>query len=333
MIRGLVERAIDAGDAYRTDTEVLLDGVLPDIGDTRAKASAFWVLVTCSAIIASCGLLMDSTAVVIGAMVIAPLGVPIYGLAAAVTTGVHAWPAMRRVIGGVALSIAIGAIVELATFERFVVDSNPQILARVNPTLLDLLVAIATGLAGSMALVRTDISPALPGVAIAISLVPPLTTVGITLASGEPYMALGALLLFTTNMVAIVLAGLLVFASARLKPPFSSNLVHSRFHRPIIIWSTVVTVALLAVGTTHAIRLLEEEVDVRQAAERFAEAEPDWQLESVVRQHDDIVVVFVSETTDVQIPRLTQRSRLFRDVERAGLDVVVEWNLGQRVDL
>ena len=333
MINRLLGHAINAGDAYRTKTDDLLDGLLPDIGDTRAKASAFWVLIFCSSVIASCGVLMDSTATVIGAMVIAPLGTPIYGMAAAIATGTHSFPSVRRVVAGIVAAVVVGALVELITFERFVVVSNPQVLARVNPTLLDLLVAFATGLAGAMALVRTDISPALPGVAIAISLVPPLTVVGITLATGEFAMSFGALLLFSTNVLAIVLAGLLVFASARLAPPFSAKLVHARHRRPVLVWSTVVVVVLLAAGTAHTIRLTIEEHDIRIAAREFAEAEEDWVLESVIRQHDDIVVTFVSEKTDVRIPQLTQRSNLFRDVERAGLDVIVEWNLGQRVDL
>jgi uncharacterized hydrophobic protein (TIGR00271 family) len=274
-------------------TDELLDGVLPDIGDTHAKASAFWILLACSSVIAAAGVLADSTAVVIGAMVIAPLGTPIYGIAAALATGIRLRPAFMRVLGGVALAVAIGAVVELATIERFAVTSNPQVLARTSPTLIDLLVAFATGIAGSMALVRTDISPALPGVAIAISLVPPLTVVGITAASGELALAGGAILLFATNMLAIVLAGLLVFAGARLAAPFSDDLVRSRHSRVALWLGATLVVALLAVGTARAALLLREESQVRDAAEQFDASTDAWQLTSVTRESNIITVTFV----------------------------------------
>jgi uncharacterized membrane protein len=88
---------------------------------------------------------------------------------------------------------------------------SAQVMARTSPRLMDLIVALASGGAGAYALSRTDVADALPGVAIAISLVPPLNTVGILLATGDGDLATGALLLFTTNFVAILFAGTLTF--------------------------------------------------------------------------------------------------------------------------
>ncbi len=313
-------------------SDALLDGVLPDVGDTRAKASAFWVLLGCSAVIAATGVLADSTAVVIGAMVIAPLGTPIYGMAAALATGIRVRPALMRVIGGALLAIAIGAAVDLATLQRFAVDANPQVLARVSPGLSDLMVAFATGIAGSMALVRTDISPALPGVAIAISLVPPLTVVGITLAAGQWEMAFGAALLFGTNMLAILLAGLLVFSSARLAQPFSDDLVHSRHARAMLVGASIVVVLLLAGGTAHTARLAAEESDVRAAAAEFAEAHDGWELAAVVREGTTITVTFVGDGSE-PAPRVTARSPGLREVRGAGATLIIEFETGARVQL
>jgi hypothetical protein len=84
-------------------------------------------------------------------------------------------------------------------------------MIRTSPHLLDLMAALATGLAGAFALSRKDISDTLPGVAIAVSLVPPLANAGILFALGEPRLAAGSLLLFVTNYVAILLTGALVF--------------------------------------------------------------------------------------------------------------------------
>lgn len=330
MLKSLIGRSIEAGDAYRVETDALLDSVLPDVGDTRAKASAFWVLIACSSVIAASGVLADSTAVVIGAMVIAPLGTPIYGIAAALATGIRLRPAFMRVLGGMLVAIAIGAGIELATLERFAVESNPQVLARTSPTMLDLAVAFATGIAGSMALVRTDISPALPGVAIAISLVPPLTVVGITAANLEFGMAFGALLLFATNMLAIVLAGLLVFAGAKLKPPFSSELVRSRRSRLVLWTGAVVVVVLLGAGTVHTALLMQEEADVRAVAERFDRTSDGWELASVVREGDVITVGFIGDGSEPP-PAVDEDSAAFEGIERAGATVIVEFESGTRI--
>src|SRR5262249_18475836 len=84
-----------------------------------------------------------------------------------------------------------------------VAATNGQVAARVTPRLVDLVAALATGAVGSVALTRPDISDTLPGVAIAISLAPPLAVAGLTLQSAAPHQALGALFLFATNVAAI----------------------------------------------------------------------------------------------------------------------------------
>ena len=93
-----------------------------------------------------------------------------------------------------------------------VAATNSQVAARVNPRLVDLLAAVATGIVGSVALVRRDISDTLPGVAIAISLVPPLAVVGLTAESGAYSESSRALLLFGTNVAAILTSGIIVMA-------------------------------------------------------------------------------------------------------------------------
>jgi uncharacterized membrane protein len=96
-----------------------------------------------------------------------------------------------------------------------VAATNSQVAARVTPRLVDLVAALATGAVGSVALARPDVSDTLPGVAIAISLVPPLAVAGLTLQSGSPGQCLGALLLFATNVVAILASGIVVMALYR----------------------------------------------------------------------------------------------------------------------
>jgi uncharacterized membrane protein len=125
-----------------------------------------------------------------------------------------------------------------------VAATNGQVAARVTPRVVDLVAALATGAVGSVALARSDISDTLPGVAIAISLVPPLAVVGLTLKSGAPHQALGALLLFTTNVVAILASGIVVMALYRAYQP-PGQATSPAFHRIGAI--AVIACLLLAV--------------------------------------------------------------------------------------
>ena len=91
-------------------------------------------------------------------------------------------------------------------------STNSQITGRVTPRLLDLVVALAAGTAGAFAMSRDDVADSLPGVAVSIALVPPLCVVGISLSAGEWDHTWGALLLFLTNLLSILLAGGAIFA-------------------------------------------------------------------------------------------------------------------------
>ena len=171
---------------------------------------SFHFMLALSAIIATLGLLANSAAVIIGAMIIAPLMGPIVGIAYSTAMGNR--KLLRRssltVLKGVLLTvIASWATAEIIGLET--VDS--EILSRTNPTLIDFGIAMAAGMAGAFTNTRRSISDAIPGVAIAVALVPPISVVGIGLALGENSIAMGAGLLFFTNLICIVFFGGLVF--------------------------------------------------------------------------------------------------------------------------
>jgi uncharacterized hydrophobic protein (TIGR00271 family) len=174
----------------------------------------FIVLLALATVIATYGVVTDSTASVIGAMIIAPLMTPIMASAAAVILG--STIRLRQALRLVALGI-LGVIVLSILLTFFIPDSlisfptNSQITSRVSPGLLDLMIALAAGAAGAYAIGRQEIADSLAGVAIAISLVPPLCVVGISLAKGQWMDSGGAFLLFLTNFFAILLAGAIVF--------------------------------------------------------------------------------------------------------------------------
>ena len=184
--------------------------VCKEVTALSAPGHSFYLMVVISTIIAAYGLLANSTAVVIGAMLVAPLMGPIFGIALGSETG------DRRLLGlslvyeilGVVLAVAVSALIGLIPLRM---DFGSEIVARTQPTIYDIIIALAAGLAGTYAMVDERISPALPGVAIATSLVPPLATCGLCLSVGKWDWAFGAFLLFFANLLAIELAAALVF--------------------------------------------------------------------------------------------------------------------------
>ena len=200
-------------DRFNTAAD-MRDAVFFDGSSSGARYSRFWLLLVLASIIASAGIVGNSTATVIGAMIVAPLMTPILGtmLATALGDRANLVRSLLLVLAGAAAAVLIGFAVGLLVPTVVLADTNEQVAARVSPRLIDLLAALATGVVGSVALVRRDISDTLPGVAIAISLVPPLCVAGLVLESGSLTQFLGALLLFVTNVVAILGTGIVVMS-------------------------------------------------------------------------------------------------------------------------
>ncbi len=174
----------------------------------------FTVLIVLSSMIAAFGLLSNSAAVVIGAMLVAPLMTPILAAAAALVSGQAARLAesVSIILGGTLAAIGVAWLVSLVGAGPVTADElTDQLLARTSPGLLDLGIAIAAGAAAAYILTDRGAASALPGVAIAVALVPPLATAGISLQLGATSDAEGALLLFSTNLVAIILSAAAVF--------------------------------------------------------------------------------------------------------------------------
>ncbi len=197
----------------------VINRLFPQGISRRQFFTRFASLMMLSTAIAVFGILADSTAVVIGAMLVAPLMFPVLGAAAAIVMG---WPLrlIRRV-----LLVAVGSVlaVVLAAAISFIVpgrvDPLPgELMARTSPNLLDLGIALAAGTAGAYGQVRRHAANALTGVAVAVALVPPLAVVGITLQLTEWQLTLGALLLFLANVVGIVIAASITFFVAGFVP-------------------------------------------------------------------------------------------------------------------
>ncbi|WP_379544004.1 DUF389 domain-containing protein [Psychrobacter sp. R86515] len=169
----------------------------------------YFIMNILSAIIASYGLVTNSAAVVIGAMLVAMMLGPITGIALAIID--HRMPLLRKslftVIIGVSLVVLVGFIVGWLHKDQ---PLTAEILSRTQPTSMDLMIALAGGTAGAYAMVSPHLSVAVVGVAVATALVPPLAASGILLANGEIQLGLGALLLAATNILAIQFTNALV---------------------------------------------------------------------------------------------------------------------------
>lgn len=184
----------------------------------------YFVLVVLSATIATFGLLTDSVAVIIGAMLVAPLMSPILGIGLASIKGDSRLltDGTAALLRGAALAVALAVI--LTWFNNLLPfvslqEVPAEVLSRTRPTPIDLGVALAGGLAATFALAQPQLSAALPGVAIATALMPPICTVGIGIALGDWRIAGGALLLFITNAITIAASAIFLFFLMGFKPP------------------------------------------------------------------------------------------------------------------
>jgi uncharacterized hydrophobic protein (TIGR00341 family) len=204
-----IERLLSRG---RISTDELYD----DVADAIDLNWSFVATVILSAIIAALGMHSGQTAVVIGAMVIAPFLKPNLALAMATTVGDWrlAWRALRTLAVGAAL-----AVISAATLGLFIdVDpSTPELYNRTVVHLADIALALAAGVAGVLALSRGPSAP-LVGVMIAVAVVPPLSAVGLFAGAGDMQMALRALFLFANNLVCINIAGIAGFLLQGLPP-------------------------------------------------------------------------------------------------------------------
>ncbi len=251
--------------------------------------------------IAGLGLLLNSTAVLIGAMLVAPLMSALLGLGMGIVQG------DARLLRLAARTLAIGALIGVAIaglIELLAPAYNPtaEMLARTSPTLLDLGVALISGAAAAYASAREDASAALPGVAIAVALVPPLTTFGLLAVSGQPALAGGALLLFLTNLVGIVAAASSVYLWMGFRPNTAEKDRARAFRGGVAATAVIgaLVVAVLGILSVRALQVASLRRQVGLALDRHRallgiDAElAEWD----VTTQDGLTVSVSVETTD-----------------------------------
>lgn len=285
----------------------------------------FALMMTAAVVVAIMGLAANSAAVVIGAMLIAPLMTPVLGIAASITMALG--PALFRSLATVTVA-SVGAIAMGFIAGRLLPDAelSSEILARTQPDIKDLFVALAAGIAGSYATARPDTSSSLPGVAIAVALVPPLGVVGLTAEAGEYQLALGALLLYITNLAAIVFMSSLVFIFTGFVP--GRRLMRTA---PRVVLGAVAALAVLVfVGwfltqaTINASETAGTQREIRSVIDDWLQLGPGSELESLDYNEGDATVEIEVSGVTAPPPSGTLQTQL-QPVVGDDVSVAVNW--------
>ncbi|MGH7789788.1 MAG: DUF389 domain-containing protein [Candidatus Binatia bacterium] len=299
--------------------------VLRDIEDGSRPTAVYYLLLGISELIAGFALIIDSDATLIGANVVAPLMTPIFGISLGLMRGDLRLLrlALLAEFGGAALGVALCFGLGLMPFMG---EPTAALLAQTRPTLIDLFVAALAGFAGGLAMIDDRISPALPGVAIATALNPPIAAIGLCLASGAYAGALGAFLLFFANVLAILAVGAVLFLIAgfvtRAEIGSLGGLV--RRFAAAAIGLVLVTVLLTnyLIGLVHNLRTdaaihavlddaLAEEPNTTLESLEFSQAEAGIDVLSTISTPRVIAPQKVKHIQDTLSERLGEPVRLF----------------------
>jgi len=219
----------------------------------------YYLLTILSCLIATAGLLQNSPAVIIGAMIVAPLMTPILAFSLGVIWGDMQLikTSLGSIVKGALLAVLISGT--LAFFVP-IAEYNSEILARTKPNLFDIVVAFSSGLIGAYGNANKKISNTLVGIAIAVALMPPLCTIGIGVGNFDWAVARGALILYTINLISISLAGAIIFWIMKIHPKSNEDKekVTKRAVSQIVISVILLTMIAIPVGIyTYRTFLLE----------------------------------------------------------------------------
>jgi len=264
--------------------------IISELTQAAMPGFDYFLLVVLSCSIATMGLVTDSPAVIIGAMLVAPLMSPIIGLGLASITGKGklAERSVESLAMGAGLAVILSIVMTLVNRSLpFVLlyELPGEVLARTHPSPIDLVIALAGGLAAAYAMTRPNISAALPGVAIATALMPPLCTVGVGIALGQWEVAGGAMLLFITNAITIAFAAAFVFFIQGFAPRRRSQ---GQIVPQSLIIAAALTLALLIPLTIYSVKF-------------FNEASENRNINDVVRK--EVISLNSSELIELDVKR------------------------------
>lgn len=267
-----------------TDATATRESIIADI---PFKGHTSWILI-CSIFIASIGLNANSTAVVIGAMLISPLMGPILGMG--MSLAINDIDMLRRSLKNFAVMVVLSVLTAFLFFYLFPLrDESSELLARTAPDIRDVLIAFFGGLALVIARAKKGtIASVIFGVAIATALMPPLCTVGFGLAIGKPLYALGAMYLFTINTIFIALATFLVIKYLRFPMVRYAN---SQRRRLIARIASVIGIAVMIPAGFTFYNVLQESLFKKQAQEFLTDTVEVYSFKGNGRYENDLTEI------------------------------------------
>jgi uncharacterized hydrophobic protein (TIGR00271 family) len=226
-----------------------------------------WIL-ACAIIVASVGLNVNSTAVIIGAMLISPLMGPIVG--AGFALGIYDFDLLKKSLRNLAISTIIGLVFSTMYFyiSPFK-DVQSEILARTSPNIYDILIAFFGGIVGVIAVTRVEKGNPIPGVAIATALMPPLCTAGFGIATANWSFFLGAIYLYSINCVFIGIATFLIIKYLKYAPKKQINIAQQKQVRN----SITLLILVMLVPSAYLAYSLYNEQQLRKNIDRFLNME------------------------------------------------------------
>jgi len=291
----------------------------------ESKAShGYYLFLVLSVLITTFGLLLDSPAVIIGGMIIAPLLYPLIGTGMAIVTNNERLlkSTIWLLVKSSGIVIAISALV---TFITPLNEITKEIYIRTTPTLFDLLVALASGAAGAYAVSEKERFASLTGVAVAAALMPPLAITGFAIASGKPALLWGSLLLYAANLIAVIISSSLVFSLLGFTPGRTEEKKEAvRRNVTISLVFFILMLGILSVFFVNAIGQTQRRRVIEQTVSVFLANYKDAQLISLTEKQNagrDIVTVLVQAPSD------------FYDTATSLLEADIEEQLGSPIDL
>ena len=276
------------------------------------KGTNLWILIF-AILVASVGLNMNSTAVIIGAMLISPLMGPINGMGYSIAT--FDLVLFRKSLKNFSFAIIASLVASTAYFALSPVSTaHSELLARTSPTIYDVLIALFGGLAGIVALSSKNKGNVIPGVAIATALMPPLCTAGYGIATGQIQFFLGAFYLFTINTIFIAIAS--VWISQILKFPIRSIVDENRKRKINSVITVIITIVLLP-SIYFGYKLVQQEEFTLKANDYISSIslfDGNYLLKHQVDPKlQKIILVFGGSTlTDIQKKAIIDKSKDFK---------------------
>lgn len=295
------------------------------------KGSTLWILF-CAALIASVGLDQNSGAVIIGAMLISPLMGPILGVGLSV--GINDKAALFKSIRHLGLATGVSL---LASYLYFVITPlgkmTEQLAARTEPNSLDTIVAFAGGIAGIVAGSRKEQTNAIPGVAIATALMPPVCTAGYGLATGHISVFLGAIYLFLLNAVFISTATYIIVRF--LKFPFKEQ-VDASSQKKVKRWFFVFMALIIIPSISKLVTVVRKE-RLESSISSFVNVEIEQNFPKlisskyIIDQRGDSSIVRIAIVGDVELSAeriidLNNNLRNYYDVDNARIEIIQNKN-------